>query len=219
MLSGGAGSRALNRVFQSRYGISGAMDAIDASGKTDPAILREIFLSRIGREPEVRELDEVLAAYVPLLIEELVDSPGFRTMPAILEAVAFLEACPGVHLGLATGNCKAGAKAKLDRISVWERFPTGGFGCDSGDRAVLVQRAIERGRHHAGVEVPSEDIIVVGDTIRDIAAARASGVKVIAVATGKSKREELAAADPDAVFETLAELPQWHERYCARRRS
>ena len=51
---------------------------------------------------------------------------------------------------------------------------------------------------------------MVGDTPFDIAAARACGARVLAVATGSVAREALAACEPDAVFDTLAELPAWH---------
>jgi phosphoglycolate phosphatase-like HAD superfamily hydrolase len=35
-------------------------------------------------------------------------------------------------------------------------------------------------------------------------------VRVVAVATGSAGRAELVACRPDAVFDTLAELPAWH---------
>lgn len=80
----------------------------------------------------------------------------------------------------------------------------GGYGCDSRVRAELVARAIERGRARG----PVSDVVVVGDTVHDIAAARACSARVCAVATGGDSAEQLAAAD--AVFASLAELPAWH---------
>jgi membrane protein len=60
--------------------------------------------------------------------------------------------------------------------------------------------------------VTPDEVVVVGDTPLDIAAARACGVRVIAVATGSVGRDALAACQPDAVFDTLAELPAWHDQ-------
>ncbi|WP_428266624.1 HAD family hydrolase [Haliangium sp.] len=210
LLSGGAGSAALDAVFAERYGIDGAMDAVSPGGKTDPVILTEIFESRLGRRPTEAEIEAVLVAYVPHLIAAVTRSTGYRLMPAVHETLDFLGDQDGVVLALATGNIRRAAQAKLDRAGLWERFAVGGFGDDSADRAVLVQHAIERGRRHAGVAYSEAEIVVVGDTVRDIEAARACGVRVVAVATGSVPAEALAAEAPDAVFETLAELPAWH---------
>ena len=40
--TGGAGSMALNAVFESRYKVAGAMNGVSASGKTDPLIIGEM---------------------------------------------------------------------------------------------------------------------------------------------------------------------------------
>ncbi|MBI5480466.1 MAG: HAD hydrolase-like protein [Deltaproteobacteria bacterium] len=48
--------------------------------------------------------------------------------------------------------------------------------------------------------------MVIGDTPRDIAAARAAGVRVAAVATGPHSRAALAAHHPDLLLATLEEM-------------
>jgi phosphoglycolate phosphatase-like HAD superfamily hydrolase len=106
-----------------------------------------------------------------------------------------------VRLGIATGNIRAGADAKLAAAGLAKWFAFGGYGCDSRVRAELVAAAIRR----AG---DAREVIVVGDTIHDIAAARACGATVCAVATGADPPEKLTHAD--AVFGSLAELPAWH---------
>jgi phosphoglycolate phosphatase-like HAD superfamily hydrolase len=109
-----------------------------------------------------------------------------------------------VRLGVATGNVRRGAEAKLGAAGLAQWFDCGGYGCDSILRAELVARAIERGREGHAVR----EVVVVGDTIHDISAARACGATVVAVATGADSRHALAHAD--AVFDTMAELPEWH---------
>jgi phosphoglycolate phosphatase-like HAD superfamily hydrolase len=205
LLSGGAGARALEGAFATRFGLAGAMEGVQLGGKTDPNIVEEVFLARLGRPPTAAEIDEILDLYLPLLRAELAAASQFRLMPAVVEALDHLAGLPGVRIGLATGNIRAGAQAKLERAGLWNRFELGGFACDHRDRHRLVARAIER----AGA-VPLDQVIVVGDTPFDVSAARACGARVIAVATGSVGRETLAACEPDAVFDTLAELPAWH---------
>jgi phosphoglycolate phosphatase-like HAD superfamily hydrolase len=216
LLSGGAGARALDRVFAERYQVGRAMDGVQPGGKTDSAILDEVFVKRLGRSAAPGEKDAVLAAYVPYLREEVASSSQFRLMPAVLEAIEFLAAQPAVALGLATGNIRLAAQVKLERAALWTRFSFGGFGCDSPDREEIVARAIDRGLAHARRALSRAEIVVVGDTPRDIAAARANGVIAVAVATGPSSdRATLARHRPDALLDTLSELPGWHASRCA----
>lgn len=212
LLSGGAGTVALDRVFHELHGITRAMAGVVAAGNTDPLIIADIFERRLRRQPSPEEIARILDAYVPLLRQAIHRSEDYRLMPAVVETLDFLGADSGVCLGLATGNIRLAAQAKLDRAGLWERFAVGGFGDDSADRAVLVARAIERAREHAQVAFAREDIVVVGDTPKDVRAARACGVRAIAVATGPVAGDALAAEDPDALFDTLAELPDWHRR-------
>jgi len=211
LLSGGAGARALEGAFAARFGLAGAMDGVQLGGKTDPNIVEEVFLARLGRPPTATETDEILDLYLPLLRAELAAASHFRLMPWVIEALDHLAGLPGVRIGLATGNIRAGAQAKLERAGLWDRFELGGFACDHRDRHRLVARAIER----AGGVAPDQ-VIVVGDTPFDVSAARACGARVIAVATGSVGRDALAACQPDAVFDTLAELPAWHAHQVAR---
>jgi len=210
LLSGGAGARALNRLFAERHRVDGAMDHVHPGGKTDPGIVVEIFLNTLGREPTVLEVEEILTDYVPLLREEVARAERFRLMPAVVETLDFLGQQEGVLLALATGNIRGGARAKLEHADLWSRFATGGFGDDASDRPGLVEQAIQRACSHAGQPIPRDKIVVVGDTPLDVAAARACGVRVITVATGPADRASLEAANPDAVLDTLAELPAWH---------
>ena len=123
LLSGGAGSRALDRVFASRYGLVRAMAAIDLGGKTDPQILGEVFAQHLRRAPELGELDAIIAAYLPLLADELART-RLRVMPWVGEALDWLEGHPGVPLGLAPGNGRAGASCPA-RPSVRPQFRLG----------------------------------------------------------------------------------------------
>jgi phosphoglycolate phosphatase-like HAD superfamily hydrolase len=215
LLSGGAGSRALERVFHARFGVAGSTEGIDPSGKTDPVIIDEMFAQALGRKPTAVERDDLLADYLAVLETELAASPRFRLMPHVVEALDFVAAQRGVVSAIATGNVRRAADAKLARAGLAGRFACGGYGCDHAERARLVARAIERAEALLGAAYDRRAVVVVGDTPLDVAAARANGVRVVAVATGSSDRGSLAASAPDAVFDTLAELPAWHAAHGA----
>jgi phosphoglycolate phosphatase-like HAD superfamily hydrolase len=196
-----SGRDAFDAVFADQHGVTNASEGIRYGGKTDPGIVEEIFVARLGRKPKSGELDAFLDAYLPRL-SALLAEKGVEVLGGVIEALTYLR--DRSVLGVATGNVKRGAHAKLaaGKLDTW--FVLGGYGCDSHLRAELVARAIERGRELGNVD----EVVVVGDTIFDIAAARACNATVIAVATGSDPADKL--GDADAVFTSMFELPAWH---------
>lgn len=213
MLSSGAGRTALDQAFAELHGLSGAMDGITLAGRTDPLIIEDMFVNKLGRSSSDQDQADLLAAYLPLLKGALQTPGRAHMMPAVIPTLDFLAGCRGVHLAIATGNVRAGAQIKLESVGLWERFITGGFGDDSADRAEMVARGIARAEDMLGIAFARARIVVVGDTPRDVAAARACGIRVLAVATGGYSSAQLEQTDADAVFATLAELPDWHRAH------
>jgi len=113
--------------------------------------------------------------------------------PALLTA---LGSHPGARLGLVTGNYEAVARVKLRQAGIGRPFNRcpGGFGSDSEDRAALPGIA-RRLAGDAARPWPREQTVVIGDTPRDIACARADGLRCVAVTTGPHDAAALAGAD------------------------
>jgi phosphoglycolate phosphatase-like HAD superfamily hydrolase len=209
--SGGAGVEALERAAAELHAIERAMDGISAAGGTDPALIDEIFRRRLGRAPAPGDAEALLERYLAHLPALLAEAGRYRVLSGVTEALDCLEA-RGATIGLATGNVERGAELKLRPGDLWRRFPFGGFGSDAADRAELVERAIERGERHAGRRFErGREVVVVGDTPKDVAAAHARGATAIGVATGPSAytADALAAVGADWVMHTLEELPAW----------
>ena len=203
-----SGSTTFGAVFSDHHGVADATRGMRFGGKTDPALIDEMFTARLGRPPTPAEHAAFLDAYLARLRAHLAAN-GVDVLPGAVDALAYLAARPGVLLGVATGNVRAGAEAKLAAGGLAGYFGFGGYGCDSALRAELVAAAIARGRERAqGNEI--REVVVVGDTIHDIAAARACGAVACAVATGSDPAEVLGEAGADAVLAAMTELPAWH---------
>lgn len=200
----GSGKSAFDAVMAEHHGITDASNGIRYGGKTDPQIVDEIFEARLGRRATREEHAAFMASYLPRLRAMLTDQ-GVHIFDGVLDTLQYLAARPDmVRLGVATGNVREGAQAKLVAAGLDSWFDCGGYGCDSAKRADLVARAIERGREGRDVR----EVVVVGDTIHDIAAARACNATVVAVATGADTADKLAHAD--AVLASMTLLPAWH---------
>lgn len=203
--TGGAGVRALNRAFRQVAGIVNAMDGVRPHGKTDPAIVREVFNALGGSAPRRDSLDEILAAYVEYLPEEVHRSQNYRVLPGILRFLQDFQSNPLLAFGLATGNVERGARIKLSRGDLNSFFAFGGFGSDAESRTELVRLAAEKGMRHAGVEVEPRDVFVIGDTPRDVDAGREAGFRTVGVATSDYSTDDLRAAEADIVLSNFEE--------------
>jgi phosphoglycolate phosphatase len=201
--SGGAGMKALQAALQDVFGVSGALDGIDFAGRTDPWIMRRIF-SRFGIEDTPGNLASYADGYIAAL-PGMMASCRAHILPGVSEILASAAANPDVAQGLLTGNLRRGAETKLGYHGLWGYFPIGAFADDSEARNDLGPHALRRARGHWGSEFPAERVWIIGDTPHDISCARAFGARVLAVATGGSNADDLAAHGPDAVLEHLGD--------------
>jgi len=120
-------------------------------------------------------------------------------LPGIASLLDALEPHPQTFLGLLTGNFADAAEVKLAHFDLWRYFRCGAFGEDAHDRNHLVPVALDRARGRGLPDhVDAGQTVVIGDTPRDIACARAHGARVVAVATGEYSVEAL--EDADVVF-------------------
>ncbi len=191
--TGGAGRRSMERAFADHTGRGDACAALSFAGMTDRAIARAGLLAA-GRQATDDEMDRVLARYVEHLAREVLASRGYRVHEGVLEALATAESRPACAVGLGTGNLERGARLKLARGGIHERFAFGGFGCDHEDRAELLRVGARRGAARLGVPLAACRVVVIGDTPKDVAAARAIGAECIAVCTGGFGPDALADA-------------------------
>jgi len=203
LLSGGAGRRAMNRLFEARYGVKNAFHGIRPHGMTDPAIFRAILLNTLSRGPAPGELEALCDAYIDYLAEEIDGSTSFTIMPGVTDLLPLLSASDRFRLGLATGNLATASRLKLRRAGLDRYFSFGGFGSDAEDRAELTRIARNRGRDQAGD--PRAPVVVIGDTVQDVRAARAAGARSLAVMTTGTSREALEQEGADLVTEDLAD--------------
>ena len=197
--TGGAGLRALDRACHQLFQLEHAMDGISPNGKTDPAIVREIFRVRLkNTSPSQRQIETVLEAYLSFLKDEVRLSTTYRILPGIISLLDHLVAHDGAVLGLATGNIEMGGRVKLERGGLNRYFDFGGFGSDAEDRTEVVRKGAIRAARKTGKTFHPDDTFVIGDTPLDIQAGKRAGFQTVGVATGSFSVEQL--LDAGATF-------------------
>ncbi len=204
--TGGAGALAFNRVFAELYGISEAWQGILPDGKTDPVLIEELFQLHFNRMPSHREEKQISQLYEVHMAQALQEINNFRLMPGVASLLEALSKGDFGLLGLATGNYESTAWMKINKAGLDHHFSYGGYGSHSRVRLELTRRAVEEGKKKLGSKVRPEDVLVVGDTLHDIACAKGIGAIAIAVATGTTPFEILQQARPDFIFASFENL-------------
>ena len=183
-------------------GFEVSLDGVPVYGSTDTAILREACrqagIPSQVLEPQVAAILNAMCQTVAEKREQM----RIVLMPGVKDALAHL-ARKGALLGVATGNLEAIGWIKIEKAGLREWFRFGGFSDHFPIRAELVANAVRKAREMAGA---GARVCVVGDTPRDIAAARANALPVIAVATGNYSFEALLEDRPEVCASSLADL-------------
>jgi phosphoglycolate phosphatase-like HAD superfamily hydrolase len=203
--TGRAGSQAFAKTFATEFNARDGIDKIRFAGRTDVNLVREFFgFHNIPATPE--NFQRFFESYVFWLDQIVAHSNGeiCRGVSGFLNDLRALPHPPA--LGLLTGNIRLGAEIKLRRYGLWDFFATGAFADDHEDRNHIAAAALERGRRVLGKNLRPEEIVVVGDTPFDIRCGKFIGAKVLAVATGGAKLDELKRHQPDWAVEDLTRV-------------
>ena len=199
----GVGQRAAERAFYNLYRINDILEGIRTDGKTDPLILREMFLKAFDRNFYKNEAEEFYTEYIRYLKEELDVVRKLDALPGVIELLEDLDSMEDVLLAVGTGNIETGAWLKLEYAGLRKFFQFGGFGSDSEDREKLLRIAVIKGRMKYNKNHNFDRVFVIGDTPNDIIHGKKMGAETIAVASGLYSKDELKDHNPNHLLDSL----------------
>jgi HAD superfamily hydrolase (TIGR01509 family) len=139
----------------------------------------------------------------PLLIRKLKaelrsEIPNIQLFPGIKEVLLELKKL-GFQLGIITSNSRENVLASLERNGLQDTF-TFIYSASTFGKHKVINSWLKR------EHINPKQVVYVGDEIRDIEAARKTGIKVIAVAWGFNSQEALVAHNPDFLIKRPQEL-------------
>lgn len=154
----------------------------------------------------------VIQRFVPELSVEEIASAG-NARAALVTPVSVLPLKPfltelmdlGLSLGVATNDAEASARRQLDGLEITGMFDyfvgyDSGFGAkpDPGMCAGFTQQ----------LGHDPQEIVMVGDSLHDLHAGRAAGMRTVGVLTGPARREDLH-DHADVVLDDISGLKGW----------
>jgi phosphoglycolate phosphatase-like HAD superfamily hydrolase len=185
-------------------GLETTTDHIPLHGMLDPEILARM-MGNSGATPSlVRQAMPAIIRQAQVYYARSCPDLTRKTCPGVRRLLEGLKA-RRVPLGLVTGNVTCIGWKKLNQAGLKGYFRFGAFGEMAKDRTGLVRLALRMARAEGWLG-RSTRVSLIGDTPADIQAARANRVRAVAVYTGISTPEELAAYQPDLLLENLRRL-------------
>ena len=210
--AGGAGARALNFAVEAMTGHPEACKSVQLQGATDKANFENAFKAGAGRKPTPKQLAALTQKYVdrlPLEVLASVRAKKYLKIKGVEKLLVKLSARKDVMVGLGTGNLKDGAFIKLEPSGLLKHFAFGGYGCDSHHRSEVLEKAVERAAKIAKVKIKQREVFVIGDTHRDVEAAKEAGYHSGVVLDGFGDQRLLMRSNPELMVKDFSDMKPW----------
>jgi phosphoglycolate phosphatase-like HAD superfamily hydrolase len=201
-------------IDSARLGLDAFLEAFEAvtgrqpaqlvpfAGRTDLEIAHDMLAgSGVSADGDLLDrFEEELVRAMAARLDEL-------ARRGTTEALERLAGEPGVIQSLLTGNVERNAMLKLKPfgLATHVEFGCGAYGSDHRVRGELVPIARARAERAHGVRIAASDVILIGDTPLDVAAAHEGGARAVGVATGPYDEAALHASGADAVLPDLSD--------------
>lgn len=199
--AGGAGRTSLRKAIKELYGVEPEFDHSLISGRTDLDNFSIVYsLIKKGKKPTAAEMKKMKAKYLEILpteVHAVVRCKKYDLIPGVEKFLKMLAKDKDVILGLGTGNLEEGTKIKLEPSKLASYFTVGGYGEDGQTREEMLQAAVKRAEKKFKTKLEPDQVYVIGDTHRDICAAKNCGFHsaVLTNGFGDAQKIQRAAAE------------------------
>ncbi len=200
--------RSTEQLFERIYGVDARLTEIDFAGRSLLENFKELARTRGLPEDAIDERrDEVLQWYEDAFSENLAKDGADHLLPGVKELLEALYVDDCI-IALYTGDSRRVSESMLQSTDLDEYFQVTVYGTEAPSRADMIRLAVERAESLTGEMFSGRDIVVIGDSVRDVRAGKEVGALTIAVATGFHSQEQLKEAEPDHLFSDLGDCAE-----------
>ncbi|MBI2830587.1 MAG: HAD family hydrolase [Chloroflexi bacterium] len=196
------------RLFRQYFGVDAKLTEIDFAGKSLTQCFAE--LARLKSIPEAKfqeSSQQLFEDYQKLFIENIPEDVSKYILPGVPELLEALSRTDNLVV-LYTGEPPSIVKAVFQVTGFGKYFRFCQYGTRVKSRSDMVRRALRRAERMTGQKFEGKNIVIIGDSFRDIECGREFNARTIAVATGFHSMTRLAQSQPDYVF---ANLKDWRQ--------
>jgi len=183
------------------------------AGRTESEIFFEaLAVNAAGPETGETASQELLSRFTHQLAAEFGARRALLTeqgtlLPGARDAVAQVGRLPGVVQTVLTGAIRPNAIEKLRAFGIEQFFDAeiGGYGSEVYPKGAMLLDTRGRAAQKYGADFTERSTLYIGDSSRDMEAARIGGSRSLGIASGRSSAGELRDAGADAVLDDLAD--------------
>lgn len=200
--------KAARDLFKQCFGVDTRLTEIDFAGRS----LAENFLelARLKNIPEdkIRQKSEVLLnSYETSFSKNIPPRASKHVLPGVKQLLEELLRI-GHLVILYTGDSAAIVSQVLKATGLDKYFKFSVYGTEAKTRTDMARLAVKRAEGLTGRKFRGKDVVIIGDSIRDIECGKDINALTIAVATGFHSEEELRKHKPDYLFGNLKDYKQ-----------
>jgi phosphoglycolate phosphatase len=163
-------------------------------------LVKRALLGALDGEPDPAAFEKALPVFIALYKENT--SRRSVLYPGVREAMDYLKAS-GIPLGSVTNKAACFTEPLLKDLGIHEYFSL----VVSGDTLSKKKPDPAPRLYAAGhYKVEPEQALMIGDSVNDVAAARAAGFQIVCVSYGYNHGQDIRDANPDAVIDSLAQI-------------
>jgi len=194
---------ATRRLFKRFFNVNTRLTEIDFAGKSLIENFRE--LARLKDIPEDifrQKNNQLLESYETTFGENLPRDAAKHILPGAKELLRELSRTDHI-VALYTGDSPEIVNHVFRVTGLGRYFRFCFYGTEVESRSDMVRLAISKAEKSTGRKFRDKNIVIIGDSVRDIECGKLFGASTIAVATGFHSRKELLKAGPDYLFDNL----------------
>ena len=192
-------------LFRRYFGVDARLTETDFAGRS----LTENFsqLARLKNIPEdkVKEnMQRLLDEYNRSFIDSFPTNPSAHILPGAEKLLKLLSETENLIV-LYTGDSPEIVNKVLISTGLSKYFAFSVYGTEVKTRVDMAKLAIEKAERLTGNTYRDKNVVIIGDSIRDIQCGKEVNGLTIAVSTGFHSKAELLKENPDYLFESLSD--------------
>jgi len=193
----------VQELFKSYFGVDASLREIDFAGKSLTENLAE--LSRLKGIPEdvfTNKSKSLLEGYNKIFQAKIPPTAPKYILPGVKPLLDELSKTHNI-VALYTGDSADVTKRILEVTDLDKYFKLSAYGTETNSRVELAQKVIKEAEQLTGRRFVGNDVVIIGDSVRDVDCGNQLNALTIAVATGFHSEEELLSRKPDYLFKNL----------------
>jgi phosphoglycolate phosphatase len=193
----------VQELFKSYFGVDASLREIDFAGRSLTENLAELArLKGIAHSEFMEKSKLLLERYEKIFQAKIPPTAPNYVLPGVKPLLDELSKTPNLVV-LYTGDSPGVTQRVLEVTGLSKYFKFSVYGTEAKSRVDMARLAIKKAEQLTGDRFKGKDVVIVGDSVRDVECGKQLNALTIAVATGFHSEEELLSKQPDYLFKNL----------------